>query len=258
MQVICHPVAGAINLAFGLGGGMITRRSGSARRSLQKPTLPRVPLLLSLSEMNPTTSVPAAVAVPAEAVAAKRAGNQALAMIAVFKLAKAILFFAVAFGLLRIVHKDTEVELRKFVHVFRIDSERGIVKDLLERAGAITPGQKKVGGILAAVSGCMFCIEGVGLMLRKKWAEYFTAILTSGGIPIELYEIFHQTSHAVNSDVIKLVPEEQRAAFVLDKMMLLKIGALLLNSLIVWFLVSHLRRTHQTEKALAAETGARP
>ncbi len=205
--------------------------------------------------MNPTSSVPATIAVPTAAVAAKRAGNQALAMIAVFKLAKAILFFAVAFGLLRIVHKDTEVELRKFVHVFRIDSERGIVKDLLERAGAITPGQKKVGGILAAVSGCMFCIEGVGLMLRKKWAEYFTAILTFSGIPIELYEIFHRTAHVANSDLIKLVPEEQRAAFVFDKMMLLKIGALVLNSLIVWFLVAHLRRTHQTEKALAAEAG---
>ena len=36
-------------------------------------------------------------------------------------------------------------------------------------------------------------------------------------------------------------------------MMLLKIGALLLNSLIVWFLVSHLRRTHRTEQALAAQ-----
>ena len=205
--------------------------------------------------MNPTSSVPATVAVPTTAVAAKRAGNQALLIIAVFKLAKALLFFAVAFGLLRIVHKDTEVELRKFVHVFRIDSERGIVKDLLVKAGAITPGQKKVGGILAAISGCMFCIEGVGLMLRKKWAEYFTAILTFCGIPIELYEIFHRTTHVANSDVIKLVPEEQRATFVFDKMMLLKIGALVLNSLIVWFLVAHLRRTHQTEQALAAEAG---
>ncbi len=208
--------------------------------------------------MNSTTPVPANVAVPTAAMAARRAGNQALAMIAVFKLAKAILFFAVAFGLLRMANKDTEVELRKFVHVFRIDSERGIVKDLLVRAGAITAGQKKVGGILAAVSGCMFCIEGVGLLLRKKWAEYFTVILTSLGIPIELYEIFHRTAHVANSEVIKLVPEAQRTEFVLDKMMLLKIGALLLNSLIVWFLVAHLRRTHRAELALAAEAAAPP
>ena len=259
MQVICHPVAGAINLAFGLGGGMITRRSGSARRSLQKPTLPRVPLLLSLSEMNPTTSVPAAVAVPAEAVAAKRAGNQALAMIAVFKLSKAVLFFAVAFGLLRMIDKDTAVELKKLLHVFRIDGDRGFIKDLLVKANVIENPQKKLFGALAAISGVMFCIEGVGLMLRKKWAEYLTVILTSGGIPIELYEIFHRTAHVAGSKILTAtVPEEQRAAFVFDKMMLLKIGALLLNSLIVWFLVSHLRRTHQTEKALADETGALP
>ena len=209
--------------------------------------------------MNSTTPViPPPVAVPTAAAAAKRAGNQALAMIAVFKLAKALLFFAVAFGLLRMIDKDTAGELRKLLHVFRIDGDRGFIKDLLVKANVIENPQKKLFATLAVISGFMFCLEGVGLLLRKKWAEYLTVILTSCGIPIELYEIFHRTSHAVNSPMIQLVPEEQRAAFVLDKMMLLKIGVLLLNSLIVWFLVSHLRRTHRAEKALAAETGARP
>ena len=208
--------------------------------------------------MNSTTPVPPAVAVPAAAVAAKRAGNQALAMIAVFKLAKALLFFAVAFGLLRMIDKDTAVELRKLLHVFRIDGDRGFIKDLLLKSNVIENPQKKLFATLAVISGCMFCLEGVGLLMRKKWAEYLTVILTSCGIPIELYEIFHRSSHVVKSGIINAVPEEQRAAFFFDKMMLLKIGALLLNSLIVWFLVSHLRRTHRTEQALADKLDTLP
>ena len=209
--------------------------------------------------MNSTTPAPPAhVAVPAATASARRAGNQALAMIAVFKLAKALLFFGVAFGLLRMIDKDTAVELKKLLHVFRIDGDRGFIKDLLLKANVIENPQKKLFATLAVISGCMFCLEGIGLLLRKKWAEYLTVILTSCGIPIELYEIFHRSSHVAKSGVMNAIPEEQRATFFFDKMMLLKIGALLLNSLIVWFLVSHLRRTHRTEKALAAQEAGLP
>jgi len=31
--------------------------------------------------------------------------------------------------------------------------------------------------------------EGIGLLLRKRWAEYFTIITTAGLIPLELYEL---------------------------------------------------------------------
>lgn len=209
--------------------------------------------------MNSTTTVPAAVAVPSEAAAVKRAGNQALAMIAIFKLLKALLFFAVAFGLLRMLHKDTEVELRKLVHVFRLDSDRAIIKSVLTSAADFKDNQKMLAGILAAISGVVFCIEGVGLLMRKKWAEYLTVILTSCGIPIELYEVFHRTAHVAHVKALAdAVPEEQRAAFVMDKMMLLKIGALLLNSLIVWFLIAHLQRTRRNEEALARAEAAAP
>ncbi len=207
--------------------------------------------------MNSTTTLTAAV--PTEADAVKRAGNQALLFIAVFKLLKALLFFAVAFGLLRMIHKDTAVELKKLLHVFRIDGDREIIRSLLEKSTSFEDKQKMLTGILAAFSGLMFSIEGVGLLLRKKWAEYFTVILTSCGIPIELYEVFHRTAHVANSKVLdQIVPEEQRAAFAFDKMMLLKIGALLLNSLIVWFLIAHLQRTRRNEQALAREEGAMP
>jgi uncharacterized membrane protein (DUF2068 family) len=56
----------------------------------------------------------------------------------------------------------------------------------------------------------------MGLLLRKRWAEYFTIVTTGGLIPLEIFEI---TRHFT---VAKLV-----------------IG--LVNVLIVWYLVARVR-----------------
>jgi uncharacterized membrane protein (DUF2068 family) len=40
----------------------------------------------------------------------------------------------------------------------------------------------------------IFLVEGVGLALRKRWAEYFTIITTSSLLPIEIYELARKAS----------------------------------------------------------------
>ena len=37
-------------------------------------------------------------------------------------------------------------------------------------------------------------VEGVGLALQKRWAEYFTIITTSSLLPIEIYELLRRVS----------------------------------------------------------------
>ena len=53
--------------------------------------------------------------------------------------------------------------------------------------------------------------EGVGLAMRRRWAEYLTVIATSVGIPYEAYEVIHRAT-------------------------LFKVGALLLNLAVVGYL----------------------
>jgi uncharacterized membrane protein (DUF2068 family) len=36
----------------------------------------------------------------------------------------------------------------------------------------------------------LFTTEGIGLLLRKCWAEYFTIVTTGGLIPLEVYELW--------------------------------------------------------------------
>ena len=54
----------------------------------------------------------------------------------------------------------------------------------------------------------MFAVEGVGLLLEKRWAEYVTLGVTISFIPIEVYELVKHpnaiktTTIAVNVAVV--------------------------------------------------------
>ncbi len=208
--------------------------------------------------MDSPTAAPAIVAVPALAVAHKRTNSQAMVFVGIFELFKGILFLAAAFGLLRMVHKDTGVELGKLLHAFRINGDQAFVKSMLLKANLIEDPQKRIFGALAAAYAILHGIEGVGLILRKKWAEYFTVIASSLAIPYEIYELFHRTAHPAREEVIKLIPEEQRSTFVFDQVFILKLGVFVANVGIVWFLVWHLRRAHRQQQELARMETAVP
>src|SRR4029077_17821649 len=49
-------------------------------------------------------------------------------------------------------------------------------------------------GIGTFVYAGVFLVEGTGLALRKRWAEYLTTIVTASFIPLELYEMFRKPS----------------------------------------------------------------
>ena len=46
--------------------------------------------------------------------------------------------------------------------------------------------------------------SGIGLLLRKRWAEYFTVLITGSFIPFELYEIA-QGGHSPSKLAVTLI-----------------------------------------------------
>jgi uncharacterized membrane protein (DUF2068 family) len=44
-------------------------------------------------------------------------------------------------------------------------------------------------GLVSFVYAGLFLTEGIGLWLLKRWAEWFTVIITSSLLPFEIYEI---------------------------------------------------------------------
>jgi uncharacterized membrane protein (DUF2068 family) len=120
--------------------------------------------------------------------------NRWLIAIGVLKLLKAILFVAMGFGMIRLLHKDIADVLYRAVLALRFDPENHIINVLLEKSTLLSP------RILKEISAGMFLyaildtIEGIGLVLEKTWAEYFTLGLTGALLPWEMYEIIRHVT----------------------------------------------------------------
>jgi uncharacterized membrane protein (DUF2068 family) len=46
-------------------------------------------------------------------------------------------------------------------------------------------------GLAAIAYGLLECVEGIGLALRRRWAEYLVVLATSAFLPLEVSELLH-------------------------------------------------------------------
>jgi uncharacterized membrane protein (DUF2068 family) len=122
----------------------------------------------------------------------KHAGG--LLLVGLFKLGKAIFFTAVGAGALHLVHKNVSEVLMQIMEALRLDQEHRLVDFLLGKAGLITSHQLRQAGVLSFLYAAVCVVEGTGLVLRKRWAEFFTVFLTAMALPWECYELVHKFS----------------------------------------------------------------
>jgi uncharacterized membrane protein (DUF2068 family) len=138
------------------------------------------------------------MASPQSARQSKRSGRQAksapqspatLLAIAIFKLVKGILLVFVGIGALKLLRHDVAATVSHWVDILRVDPDNRYVHRLLSRLLSVSPNQLRAASVGTFVYASLLLTEGTGLLLRKRWAEYFTIITTAGLIPLELYEI---------------------------------------------------------------------
>ncbi len=60
--------------------------------------------------------------------------------------------------------------------------------------GHTTIGRLMLISIGCFVYGAVYLVEGTGLWLRKRWAEYITTIVTASLLPFEMMELMHGPS----------------------------------------------------------------
>ena len=65
---------------------------------------------------------------------------------------------------------------------------------LVDLLTAMGPRRFVAVGTVALAYATLFTIEGIGLWLRRRWAQWFTAIATGSLVPLELYEAMHRFS----------------------------------------------------------------
>lgn len=73
-----------------------------------------------------------------------------------------------------------------------IDVGNRYIHQVLEKLTGINDNQLQVFSTVALIYAGLLYVEGVGLWLQKRWAEYLTAISSTLFIPVEMYELYER------------------------------------------------------------------
>lgn len=115
--------------------------------------------------------------------------DRGLLAIAIFKFTKCALLGVVGFGALQMLRPEVAEWAEARAADWELNDERRILQLVLERACDLSETRLRAIGFGCLAYAAVFLIEGIGLYLERRWAEYLTIIATGSLIPIELYEI---------------------------------------------------------------------
>src|ERR1700736_5632092 len=73
---------------------------------------------------------------------------------------------------LNLLHKDVAAIIEHWVNLFRVDPQNHYINLLLEKLSIVDDRRLKELNIGTFVYSAIFFTEGIGLSLRKRWAEY--------------------------------------------------------------------------------------
>jgi len=113
-------------------------------------------------------------------------------LIAAFKLLKGLALLAVGIAVHMLANKNLVAEAQRWVDMFRVDPHNHYLHLLLEKLTSVDAHKLRALSVGTFIYSALFLTEGVGLFLRKRWAEFLTVISTAGLVPLELYELFHK------------------------------------------------------------------
>jgi len=117
-----------------------------------------------------------------------------LMVIAAFKLFKGLALLAVGIAAHTLMHRDLVIEAQHWVDLFRIDPHNHYLHLLLEKLSSVDAKRLRELSLGTFFYAGVFLTEGIGLALRKRWAEYLTIISTATFIPLEIYEFVKHAS----------------------------------------------------------------
>jgi uncharacterized membrane protein (DUF2068 family) len=139
-----------------------------------------------------------------------------LLLIAAFKIFKGLALLAVGIGALKLMHKDVAAQIEPWIEMLRVDPHNHYIYRVLEKVSNLDARKLKELSVGTFFYSALFLTEGIGLSLRKRWAEYFTIVSTSLFIPLEIYELAKHVTLAkgilvlVNAGIVAYLVMELR------------------------------------------------
>jgi uncharacterized membrane protein (DUF2068 family) len=150
-----------------------------------------------------------------------------LRTIALYKIVKVFLLLGVAYGELRLRDASLAAKLLSWAQARPYGLEHRIVTQLLEWFSGLSVSRIHALRMVTLAYAAVFAVEGVGLWMQKRWAEWLTVIITASLIPLEAWEIFFRPTVG-------------------------KVLILLANAAVVAYLVWHVRSKNRSVEKVAA------
>ena len=127
-----------------------------------------------------------------------------------------------AAGAHHLLHKDIADFVATWVAQLHLDKDNRYIGKALGKILSLDDRKLREISAGTLVYAALLLTEGVGLLFRRRWAEYFTVIVTGSFIPLEVYELVRRVTLA----------------------RLVLVGV---NVAIVWYLIHVLRRPEPKE-----------
>src|ERR1700686_1739788 len=96
---------------------------------------------------------------------------------------------AVGLGALHFLHGDLPKEIAHRMELLRADPHNKYLIWLLEKLSNVDEHRLRQLSVGTFFYSALFLLEGTGLALAKRWAEYLTIVTTASLMPVEMYEI---------------------------------------------------------------------
>jgi uncharacterized membrane protein (DUF2068 family) len=150
-----------------------------------------------------------------------------LRWIGTYKILKGVLSIIAGLLVLRVMHRGLPDIADRWMVRLHIEPQSALGQIILHRIVGIK--RASLGWLAIGLFAYtpLTCIEGIGLLLRKVWAEWITLFTTAGLIPLEIHEIIRKPTG-------------------------LRILMLVLNVMVLIYLIVRLHRDRLRRKRLAA------
>ncbi len=137
----------------------------------------------------PLPHIVPALSAPAPTPPAKPRGATSLRVIGIFKLTQALLIASVALAAMHLIRPTVAAEVREWVDDLPYDAQQDVARRAASWLLGLPPSAAQVlvaGTLLYAL---LFTVEGIGLLMKKRWAEWLTVLATASFVPIECWEL---------------------------------------------------------------------
>lgn len=97
-------------------------------------------------------------------------------------------------GAHHLLHKDMADFVATGIAHLHLDPDNRFIARAMARILSLDDHKLRALRAGTLIYAALLLTEGIGLLLRRRWAEYFTVIVTGSFIPLEAYELARRPS----------------------------------------------------------------